>query len=104
MRGAVAHKALTERMLQSMLTRRLALRDAQFFLEKVGGRLIGNVVSPSFSGKRDLERQQLLWDALPAELGPDSVRRVGMLLAYTPEEWNIDDDATPVEKRRKRAG
>jgi hypothetical protein len=29
-------------------------------------------------------------DALDAELGAESVQEVGTLLAYTPEEWNIE--------------
>jgi hypothetical protein len=32
----------------------------------------------------------MIWDALDAQLGAESARQVGTLLAYTPEEWNID--------------
>jgi len=91
---------LTQARIKSILTDRLSLREPQFFLEKVGDRIVGDVVSPSFKGKRDHQRQQMLWDVLESELGPELSRQVGMLLAYTPDEWNIDG-LTEVPARRK---
>jgi hypothetical protein len=32
----------------------------------------------------------MIWDALDAELGAASVTEIGTLLAYTPDEWNIN--------------
>jgi acid stress-induced BolA-like protein IbaG/YrbA len=95
---------LTKDKLESILSKRLSLKDPQYFLEKFGGRLVGDVVSPTFKGKRPHQRQEMIWDALEAELGPDAVKLVGMLLAYTPGEWdpNADDEATP--NKRKKVG
>jgi acid stress-induced BolA-like protein IbaG/YrbA len=76
--------------LQGILVRDLHLDDAEFHLESSGGRLNGSIVSETFKGKRDSERQKMIWDALDRALGPESVRAVGMLLAYTPEEWEPD--------------
>jgi len=95
---------LTKEKLQTILATRLRLVDPRFLLEKVGGRWVGNVVSPSFEYKRDHERQRLIWDALEGELGVDAVRLVGMLLAYTPQEWELDADETPAAKKSKKAG
>jgi acid stress-induced BolA-like protein IbaG/YrbA len=79
---------MTHERLKEILTRRLRLRDPQFRLEGKG-RVSGRVVSSTFAGKGDSDRQKLIWDALDAELGPGSVKEVGMLLAYTPDEWDL---------------
>ena len=95
---------LTKDKLKSILNERLSLEDPQYFLEKVGTRLVGHIVSSSFRGKRDHKRMEMIWDALEAELGPDSFKVVGMLLPYTPEEWNIDADETVTTRKRKKVG
>ena len=78
--------------VQGVLVRRLGLRSPRFDLESAGSKVSGSVISPSFRGMRDSERQGLLWDALHAEYGPASVQRVGTLLAFTPDEWDLDGD------------
>jgi hypothetical protein len=42
----------------------------------------------------------MIWDALQRALGSDAVRKVGMLLAFTPEEWDIDDILIPRAKAK----
>jgi len=32
----------------------------------------------------------MLWDALEAEYSGSAVKEVGMILCYTPEEWDVD--------------
>ena len=93
---------LTKDKLESVLSKRLSLKDPQYFLEKVGGRLVGDVISTTFRGKRDHRRQEMIWDALEAEFGPEAVKLVGMLLAYTPGEWdpNADDEGTPTKRKK----
>lgn len=81
---------LTKQRLEEILVEGIRLKDPEFHLRNVEGRLSGSVISPSFAGKRDHERQQMIWDSLERVLGADSVRLVGLLLAYTPEEWNLD--------------
>jgi stress-induced morphogen len=95
---------LTKAQLEKILTSRLNLKSPEYLLTKVGGRLVGNIVSPSFKGKRDHERQEMIWDALETELGAGAPRLVGMLLAYTPEEWNLGAEPTSISKRAKKAG
>jgi acid stress-induced BolA-like protein IbaG/YrbA len=92
---------LTKKKLEEILTSRLQLADPDFRLEKAGDRLVGNVISETFKGKRDRERQKLVWDALESEFGEDSVRLVGLLLAYTPDEWNLGSDEKPTPKAKK---
>jgi acid stress-induced BolA-like protein IbaG/YrbA len=76
--------------LQQLLSQNLALHHPLFRLERIGSKLAGSIISDTFRGKSDRARQKMIWDALDAELGPESVKKVGTLLAYTPEEWNID--------------
>jgi acid stress-induced BolA-like protein IbaG/YrbA len=81
---------MRKKELEAVLTRRLSLSDPRFKLEKVGTRLVGHVISDSFKGLSDIQRLDKVWDALEAEWGHDSVRRVGTLLLYTNDEWNLD--------------
>ncbi len=85
--------ALTQKRLQEVLTTELKLRDPEFRLRRSGDRIIGSVISTSFKGKGDLARQNRIGDALEKAFGKQSNRLVGMLLAFTPDEWNIDLEA-----------
>jgi len=76
--------------LQQMLSRNLELKGAEFKLEKIGSKLAGSIISETFRGISDRRRQKMIWDALDAELGEASIRKVGTLLAFTPEEWNMN--------------
>ena len=77
--------------IEAVLTRRLGLALPRFRLECRGGRVNGFVTSQTFFGLRDHARQAMIWDALDAEYGPESVRRVGSLLAFSPAEWDLED-------------
>lgn len=79
--------------VQSALARRLHLESPRFEMESAGTKVSGSIISPSFRGMRDSERQQRIWEALHQQYGADSVQRVGTLLAFTPDEWDLDDDA-----------
>lgn len=93
---------VTKRSIEAVLARGLALKDPIFRLENAGGRIVGDIISSSFKGQRDHERQTRIWDALEAEFGPESVRRVGMLLAYTPDEWSLGTEDEPATGKGKR--
>jgi acid stress-induced BolA-like protein IbaG/YrbA len=82
--------ALNKNRVEQVLADALNLRDPEFRLEMAGGRISGSIISSTFKGKRDRERQKMIWDALEGEFGAEAVKLVGMLLAYTPEEWNLD--------------
>ncbi len=56
----------------------------------MGVKLSGSIVSSTFKGKKDHERQHIIWDALEDEFGAESLHLVGTLLAYTPEEWGVN--------------
>jgi acid stress-induced BolA-like protein IbaG/YrbA len=76
--------------LEQLLARRLQLKEPEFKLERIGTKVAGSIISPTFRRKSDYRRQAMIWAALEAELGWAAVREVGTLLAYTPEEWNVD--------------
>lgn len=88
--------------LKEILIRRLKLDDPQFRLEGKG-RISGSVVSATFADKGDSDRQRMIWDALDAELGPTSLKEVGMLLAYSPEEWDLPLEGTAARGNARQA-
>ena len=84
---------MSHEKLKEILARRLKLKDPRFRLEG-RGRISGSLVSATFAGKKAHQRQQMIWDALDEELGAASVKEVGMLLAYAPDEWNLPLEGT----------
>lgn len=83
-------KHMTQQQLRIFLTKELKLKAPQFRLETWGGRINGSIVSESFTRMGDSERQDRIWNALDRRYGADAKREVGMLLAFSPEEWNIE--------------
>jgi len=77
--------------VQSVLSQRLNLQSPRFALESTGMKVSGSIISPTFRGMRDSERQRIVWDALRKEYGPQSSHRVGTLLVFTPDEWDLGD-------------
>ena len=61
-------------------------------LESAGSKVSGSIISHSFRGIPDSERQRRIWDALDAEFGRESVHRAGTFLAFTPDEWDLDEE------------
>jgi acid stress-induced BolA-like protein IbaG/YrbA len=93
--------ALAQSKLKALLTGTLKLRNPRFVLERTGTMVSGSIISESFAGKDDLERQISIRDAVDAALGPDSRKQVGTLLAYTPDEWDVDLEAAQRLSRAK---
>jgi hypothetical protein len=89
--------------LEEVLTRRLRLVKPRFKLERMGGTIAGSVISRSFKGKRDMVRLNMIWDALEAELGRDAVRKVGTLLAYSDDEWDMGEIEFPKSTRSMKS-
>ena len=83
--------AQTEKDIEKCLKSRLKLESPTFIWEHLpGGKLSGSLVSATFVGLGDTERQSRIWKALEDEFGAQSTQRVGTLLAYTPAEWNVE--------------
>ena len=59
------------------------------FEEMPNGKISGEVISPQFAEMGGLERQKLIWEALDQEFRADAPLVVSVLLAYTPEEWDM---------------
>ena len=87
-----ARKMITQNELKDVLTKRLKLQNPMFRLERAGRKQSGSIVSETFEGWNDAERQKKIWSALDGEYGSDSVMLVGTLLAYTLAEWNVQLD------------
>ncbi len=52
-----------------------------------GERVKGLIISESFAGMDDADRQDHVWDLLESKLSQTEQRRVLSLIAYTPEEY-----------------
>jgi acid stress-induced BolA-like protein IbaG/YrbA len=83
--------AVTE--IQNTITRRLKLEAPRFQLEPAGAKVGGSIISSTFRGMSDFERQRRIWDALDKAYGAESVHRDGTFLAFTPDEWELGDDS-----------
>jgi len=63
----------------------------QFDLEKTpSGRVGGFIVSPTFEGMSQFDRQHLVWDYLDKVFGPDRLTNIVTLVTVTPDEAETD--------------
>lgn len=85
----MAKTEISQKKLKDELNARLQLKTPEFHLETCGGKLSGSLVSDTFLGLDDHERQLRIWNALNDAFGSQSVKFVGTLLAYTRAEWNV---------------
>lgn len=74
---------------QSRLERYLAalpLQDVRATVERSDNGLMAVVVSPSFRGKGEAKRQELVWTHLLALLSPGDLETIEFVFALTPDE------------------
>jgi acid stress-induced BolA-like protein IbaG/YrbA len=106
---------VTRAAIERLLSERLRLREPHFQFSKSGPRISGSIVSSTFRRKTDHQRQHMILQALESAFGPNVFQRVGMLFAFTPDEWEfaLQDAAEargetrPLKSRavmRKKAG
>jgi len=93
---------MSKSKIEEILTRRLKLKEPRFYLTKDGDHVFGSIISASFRRRGDLKRQRMIHDALETEVGKTAAGKIGMLLAYTPEEWDWDSVPEPVVKTTRR--
>ena len=96
-------RRITAKNVQQVLSRRLKLKRPSFKLERMGRRINGRVIDSAFRRMDDLKRQNKIMDALEAEFGPSAIQLVGMILAYTPEEWDLPLEGK-IKPRTRKAG
>ena len=58
--------------------------------ETSNGKVGGVVISPTFAGKPQLDRQNMLWDFLDHHLGRDQILHIVSLVTLTPDEAKED--------------
>ena len=91
---------ITKTRLESVLTKSLKLKSPRFELESLpGGKLSGSIISDTFEGLSSSDRQKRIWDALDDEWGPEAPNKIGTLLAYSTQEWDVDLVGTPQERK-----
>jgi len=85
---------IDEARVRALLTRWYG--DARPMLETSStGSIHGVVVSAGFAGKSDRERQAELWGHLRSDLEPAQLALISYILASTPEEARVLEDAPP---------
>ena len=63
----------------------------EFELEETPmGKVGGFIISPTFAGKSQIERQNLIWDYLDHELDKTQILHIVTLVTVTPEEAQED--------------
>lgn len=62
------------------------LTDTQAFVEGDGAHFTAIVISPAFTGKSRIQKQQLVYDTVRAHL-LDGTLHALTLKTFTPEEW-----------------
>ena len=63
----------------------------EFDLEETpAGKVGGFIISPSFAGKSQIERQNMLWDYLDKSLSKEQILRIVALVTVTPDETQDD--------------
>lgn len=70
--------------VQALLT--TAFPDAQIQVEGGGAKFTVQVVADVFTGKRAVQRQQLIYGVLNEHIASGAIHAVSMSL-HTPEEW-----------------
>ena len=72
--------------------RKLDFGDDEIHLEQTSsGKVGGHLLSSSFDGKSQLDRQNELWTGLRQNLDPPELARIVAILTVTPEEIGSDD-------------
>lgn len=67
------------------------LEDSQAHVEGDGTHFMAVVVCPAFVGKTRIQKQQMVYDTVRAQLLDGSLHALS-IKAYTPDEWEALDD------------
>ncbi|MFC1600792.1 BolA/IbaG family iron-sulfur metabolism protein [Candidatus Sumerlaeota bacterium] len=63
----------------------------EFELEETpNGKVGGFIISPTFVGKSQIERQNMMWDYLDQNLDQEQILHIVSLVTVTPDEWQED--------------
>jgi len=57
------------------------------------GKVVGFLVWSGFQGVEHIKRQNRLWRALRKNLTPQEQLKISAILAFTPEEWSVSQEA-----------
>ena len=66
------------------------IQTPKFDLEETNGKVGGFIISPTFEGMTQIERQNLLWDYLDAKLDREKILHIVSLVTITPDEARED--------------
>jgi acid stress-induced BolA-like protein IbaG/YrbA len=82
---------LKEHLTETISNPASGIAAPEFELEEAAdGKVGGFIISPSFAGKSQLERQNILWDYLDQALTQEQALGIVSLVTITPEEAQED--------------
>ena len=84
----MARNTNLEELIRNLITSPASrIQTPEFDLEKTrNGKVGGFIISPTFAGMPQIERQNMLWDYLDAHLDRDQLLHVVSLVTVTPDE------------------
>ncbi|HCE46909.1 MAG TPA: hypothetical protein DET40_25460 [Lentisphaeria bacterium] len=89
--------AIKEEIIRALSAHGSGISNPDFRLDvSTSGKVSGFIISRTFAGMPQFERQNLLWDYLEKLLNPDLINNIIALITITPEE-NEEDVAMPID-------
>ncbi len=83
--------ALKETLMKLISKDASPIKDSKFDLDETsGGKVGGFIISATFVGMSQIERQNMLWDYLDDNLGKEEILHIVSLVTVTPDEDEED--------------
>ena len=80
-------------LISALSDTKSGIQAPMFDLDQLpNGRVSGFLISPTFIGKDQIDRQKKLWDYLEKVFPREKTRKIAVLVTITPEEAKEDDE------------
>ena len=84
---------LKDELIHTLSAPGSGISDPQFDLEAMPtGKIAGFVVSKTFEGMPQIERQQKIWSVLDKTFSPEQLLKIVTLITVTPDEAKDDEE------------
>jgi len=94
--------AFKEELVELLRQPESGLRDPYFDFEVTSKKVGGFVISPSFEGMSQLDRQNMVWDYLDGRLPQEKLLRIISLITLTPAEAGKESSGRLAKSKKNR--